>query len=243
MVPAANIIVAKPGASATEIQNLVVKPLEAIMNAQSGVKHTFGYAAPDFGVVTVQFDVGEDQEKSLVKLYNQLMQNLDSIRTKGFDVTLNYLTPETGIGTFGLTANATWLLKYVLSASNGFVVLDRKGTERGSPDQAFPKFKGNATVNWNSGDFGASFTGRYIDSVIEQGGPTGTNKLDSRFYADVQLLFTPSFLDKRFAFTLGVNNLFNQDPPGCFSCGVNNYDPTTYDVPGQFGYLRVSYKM
>ncbi len=79
VVPAANIIVAKPGASATEIQNLVVKPLEAIMNAQSGVNHTFGYAAPDFGVVTVQFDVGEDQEKSLVKLYNQLMQNLDSM--------------------------------------------------------------------------------------------------------------------------------------------------------------------
>lgn len=79
VVPAANIIVAKPGASATEIQNLVVKPLEALMNAQSGVKHTFGYAVPDVGIVTVQFDVGEDQEKSLVKLYNQLMQNLDSL--------------------------------------------------------------------------------------------------------------------------------------------------------------------
>lgn len=77
VVPAANIIVAKPGASAVEIENLVVKPLEAIMNAQSGVKHTFGYAVPDYGVVTVQFDVGEDQEKSLVKLYNQLMQNMD----------------------------------------------------------------------------------------------------------------------------------------------------------------------
>ena len=77
VVPAANIIVAKPGASAEEIQNLVVKPLEAIMNAQSGVDHTFGYAAPDFGLVTVQFKVGEDQERSLVKLYNQLMQNLD----------------------------------------------------------------------------------------------------------------------------------------------------------------------
>jgi iron complex outermembrane recepter protein len=171
------------------------------------------------------------------------LQNLDSIRTKGVDVTANFLTSETGIGTFGLTANATWLLKYVLSASNGFVVLDRKGTERGSPDQAFPKFKGNATVNWSIGDFGASFTGRYIDSVIEQGGPTGTNKLNSRFYGDVQLMFTPSFLDKRFAFTVGVNNVFDQDPPACFSCSLNNYDPTTYDVPGQFGYLRVSYKM
>lgn len=79
VVPAANIIVAKPGATASEIQNLVVKPLEAIMNSQSGVKHTFGYAAADYGVVTVQFDVGQDQERSLVKLYNQLMQNLDRL--------------------------------------------------------------------------------------------------------------------------------------------------------------------
>jgi multidrug efflux pump subunit AcrB len=79
VVPAANIIVAKPGAGAQEIQNLVIKPLEALMNAQSGVKHTFGYAAADFGVVTVQFDVGENQEASLVKLYNQLMQNMDRI--------------------------------------------------------------------------------------------------------------------------------------------------------------------
>ncbi len=79
VVPAANIIVGKPGASATEVQNLVVKPLEAIINAASGVKHTFGYAAPDFGVVTVQFEVGEDQQKSMVKVYDQIMHNLDRI--------------------------------------------------------------------------------------------------------------------------------------------------------------------
>ncbi len=79
VVPAANIIVAKPGASAEEVHNLIVKPLETIMNAQSGVEHTFGYAANDYGVVTVQFEVGQDQEDSLVKLYNQLMQNMDRI--------------------------------------------------------------------------------------------------------------------------------------------------------------------
>ncbi len=77
VVPAANIIVAKPGATADEVENTIVKPLEAIMNSQAGVKHTFGFAANDYGVVTVQFDVGQDQEKSLVKLYNQLMQNMD----------------------------------------------------------------------------------------------------------------------------------------------------------------------
>ncbi len=79
VVPAANIMVAKPGAGPREIENLVVRPLEAIMNAQAGVDHTYGYATNDFGVVTVQFKVGEDQEKSLVKIYNQLMQNLDRI--------------------------------------------------------------------------------------------------------------------------------------------------------------------
>ena len=79
VVPADNIIVAKPGAGPREIQDLVVKPLEAIMASMSGVDHTYGYATNDFGVVTVQFKVGEDQQKSLVKMYNQLMQNLDRI--------------------------------------------------------------------------------------------------------------------------------------------------------------------
>jgi iron complex outermembrane receptor protein len=59
----------------------------------------------------------------------------------------------------------------------------------------------------------------------------------------VQIHYSPSAFDRRITFTAGVNNVFNQDPPACFSCSVNNYDPTTYDVPGQFGYLRISYKM
>ena len=70
-----------------------------------------------------------------------------------------------------------------------------------------------------------------------------THRLGSRFYGDIQLNYNPSMLDHRFALTAGVNNVFDKDPPGCFTCSVNNFDPTTYDVPGQFGYLRVSYKM
>ena len=171
------------------------------------------------------------------------LQNLDSIKTKGIDLIATYRSRRGPAGTFGLHANASWLLKYVLSASNGFVVLNRRGTERGSPDQAFPKFKGNATADWTLGDFGASVTGRYIAKVTELKGDGTPHDLGSRFYTDLQLNYTPSVLDRRFALTAGVNNVFDKDPPGCFSCSVNNFDPTTYDVPGQFGYLRVSYKM
>lgn len=175
---------------------------------------------------------------------NGTLQNLDKIETRGIDVTANYRSPTTGIGSFGLSANATWLTKYVLTASNGFVVLDRKGTERGSPDQAFPKFKGNATLNWSISDFSASFTGRYVSAVTEINPNDGTpNPMASRFYGDVQFVLTPGFMERRFALTVGVNNVFNQDPPACFSCSLNNFDPTTYDVPGQFGYARLTYKM
>ena len=46
-----------------------------------------------------------------------------------------------------------------------------------------------------------------------------------------------------FGFAIGVNNLFNVDPPACISCGLNNMDPTTYDVPGTFFYARATYHM
>ena len=78
-VPAANVIVAFPGAGAEQVENLVVKPLEALMAALPGVDHTYGYAADDVGVVTVQFEVGQDEQRSLVKLYNQVQRNLDRI--------------------------------------------------------------------------------------------------------------------------------------------------------------------
>ena len=175
------------------------------------------------------------------------LQNLSSIHTRSIDASLSYRTPQTGAGRFGLTANGSWLLKYIVVEANGAssLVLNRKGTERGSPDQAFPKFKGNATIDWSLGDLAASVTGRYIHSVheIDQFTYALANKLGSRFYVDAQVNWTPPVLDHRMMLTVGGNNLTDKDPPGCFTCSVNNYDPTTYDIPGQFFYGRISYKM
>ena len=77
VVPAANIMVSKPGASPAEVEQLIVKPLEAILQGMAGVEHTYGLALDSLGVVTVQFYVGEDKEDSLVKLYDRIMSNLD----------------------------------------------------------------------------------------------------------------------------------------------------------------------
>lgn len=170
-----------------------------------------------------------------------LLQNIGEIRTRGVDLTVTYRSPETSVGIFGLSLNGNHLAKYTESfpTADGLTTISYKGTTRGFPDQSYPKFKGTGVVSWSLGDFGASFTGRYINHVTESDG----SRLSNTFYGDVQVVLTPSFLDKKFDFTLGVINVFNRNPPACTSCTGPNYDPTTYDVPGQFGYLRVAYKM
>ncbi|UCH53292.1 MAG: efflux RND transporter permease subunit [Pseudomonadota bacterium] len=79
VVPAANVIVAKPGATPQEVEALVVKPLEAILQGMAGIDHTYGMATDSLGVVTVQFRVGQDKEDSLLKLYDRIMSNVDRI--------------------------------------------------------------------------------------------------------------------------------------------------------------------
>lgn len=171
---------------------------------------------------------------------NGVLLNTGGIRTRGIDATFLLRTRDTGIGTFGLSVSGNYLLKYseTVPATDGSTVTDYTGTERGSPDQAYPHFKGQATIDWDLGIVAAAFTGRYIDNVVEiQNGA----ELKNRFYGDVQLSFRPAWMEQRFGLTLGINNVFDTDPPACSSCSLNNYDPTTYDVPGRFGYVRLSY--
>ncbi|AHE52487.1 hypothetical protein NX02_03665 [Sphingomonas sanxanigenens DSM 19645 = NX02] len=171
---------------------------------------------------------------------NGQLLNTGGIRTKGIDFTLTMRTTETGAGQFGLYVSGNYLLNYreTVPSTDGETVTEYRGTERGSPDQAYPRFKGLATVDWTVGPVTAAFTGRYIDDVDEI---SADNTLSSRFYGDVQLQFRPSWLDSKMALTAGINNVFDKDPPACFSCSLNNYDPTTYDIPGRFGYIRLSY--
>ena len=170
-----------------------------------------------------------------------LLQNIASIETDGLDLNLLYRGTEGSAGTFNLTWNNTFLFNYhvTVPATTGSTLIEREGTEQGSPDQAFPKFKSTGIIDWTRGNFGASVTGRYIGGVEEANG----NKMDARFYTDLQLRWSVPGMNNRFGFALGANNLFDVDPPACFTCGLNNMDPTTYDVPGRYFYVRATYKM
>ena len=78
-VPMIDVFVSFPGASASEIANLVSEPLERLMSEISGVKHVYSQSRAGMSMVTIRFDVGEQMEPSLVKVYDKLYSHLDLI--------------------------------------------------------------------------------------------------------------------------------------------------------------------
>jgi multidrug efflux pump subunit AcrB len=77
VVPAANVMVMLPGSSAKEVEELVAKKLEAKLWEIPGVEDVYSVSMNSMAVVTVKFFVGQDKERSLVKLYDKLMSNMD----------------------------------------------------------------------------------------------------------------------------------------------------------------------
>ncbi len=76
-VPMADVFVGYPGASPQEVESGIVAPLEKIVSNLHGVEYVYATAMPGQAMLTVQFYVGEDVERSLVKLYNELMKHMD----------------------------------------------------------------------------------------------------------------------------------------------------------------------
>ena len=141
-VPMVDIFVNYSGASSEQVASLAIDPLERIMSEIPGVKHVYSASQRGQGMVTVEFDVGEDMQESLVKLYDKLASNLDKmppgvseplVKPKAVDdvpvVTLTLWSHEYDDRELRLISlDLLQRLKEVPNTSQGFVV-------GGRPDQ------------------------------------------------------------------------------------------------------------
>lgn len=73
------IIIAIPGSTPREINNVVIKPLERKIREIKGVEHIYSMAMNNVGIVNVQYFIGENRESSNLKLYDKVMQNMDTL--------------------------------------------------------------------------------------------------------------------------------------------------------------------
>jgi len=76
-VTMANVLIAFPGASSADVQNMVARPAEQVLGQIAGIEHTYSVARPGMAVLTVQFKVGVPRTEALVRLYDVLNANQD----------------------------------------------------------------------------------------------------------------------------------------------------------------------
>jgi multidrug efflux pump subunit AcrB len=76
-VTMADVLIAFPGASAKDVENLVARPGEQVLSRMHGVEHVYSMARPGMAVITVQFDVGVKYNDAVLRLYDTVHSHRD----------------------------------------------------------------------------------------------------------------------------------------------------------------------
>ena len=196
--------------------------------------------------------------------------NIGAQNVEGYDLTMNYRLPETSWGTFSFTWDSTYLvLNESDQDGDGDIDTDDGGSVVGEYQDRNNNWRvrSNLMTRWEKGDVGATLFTRYYsrqeetcpfyyndygfgelctDATLgpgEFGGidvvQTGsTNKIGGVTYHDVSVYWKAPWNAK---VTLGVNNVFDKQPPRAYNAFANTFDPQ-YEIPGQFVYLQYNQK-
>lgn len=78
-VPMIDVLVGMPGASPTEVENRLTRPMEKLLWEIPGVEYIYSTSSPGRSMVIGRFVVGTDLEKALVYLNQKLQTNFDRI--------------------------------------------------------------------------------------------------------------------------------------------------------------------
>lgn len=76
-VTMADVLVAFPGASARDVENLVARPGEQVLSRMHGIEHVHSVSRPGMAVITVQFAVGVKYNDAVLRLYDTVHAHRD----------------------------------------------------------------------------------------------------------------------------------------------------------------------
>jgi multidrug efflux pump subunit AcrB len=79
IVPMVDVFVDWPGATPTEVEQRITRPMERLLWEVPGVEYLYSTSSPGQSMVVARFLVGEDEERALVRLNQKLAANADRI--------------------------------------------------------------------------------------------------------------------------------------------------------------------
>jgi iron complex outermembrane receptor protein len=162
--------------------------------------------------------------------------NAAGLKTDGMDIALTYTIPTENVGRFVLSADATRVFSYdIQQSTNGPVISGNGQRNFVNFGVSSPKLRGNLGVAWDLDQFGASLTGRYISSYLDD--RTGGRLIGDNFTLDAQLSVGIGDSKNRMKLSVGAINLFDQMPPA--AVGQQGFDATVHDPRGRVFYAKL----
>lgn len=201
-----------------------------------------------------------------VDFVNNTIQNIGRLDTDGVDLSFKYRLPEFSFGRFGVSLDTTYTKGYSRQIVAGDVTTEYHygGAYQSSStggDGNFSRIRALASLNWSLGAFDASWRTRFVsgfrvgqicatapDSFNVICPPTDTtpptfNSFHIGGYAMHSLAVGYNLDPVNTRFELGVDNVFDKQPPLLYQYGFNGAtDERTFDVVGRFYWGRVSVK-
>ena len=173
----------------------------------------FGSSAPECALITRSAGL-----TSPISLIRNAEANISFINTSGIDFDLSYRT-----GPFSARLYLNYLAQFDTQVNAGQPVINWAGANVvGSNPIAYPRLRGNLSLDYSSGRFGVTITeqmigsmGRFINAVNPLPGASNFNpgKVGAVFYTDLTLRYKLPVLDDKVETFVTVNNLFDKQPP------------------------------
>ncbi|NOU50579.1 TonB-dependent receptor [Pseudoalteromonas sp. JBTF-M23] len=161
--------------------------------------------------------------------------NVGGIDSSGIDFNMRYAT-DTEFGALTFNLDSTRYDTYDITQADGSVVENAGWFRRNSGDGNFPEWKTNIDVRLAQDNWSAGYAIRYIGEVEEPfGNEAGQRTVDSQTIHDVRF----SYFFDNFTTTIGVDNVFDEDPPYAATGFNDNTDPRTYNTTGRHVYLSL----
>jgi iron complex outermembrane recepter protein len=172
---------------------------------------------------------------------DQRFINLGEVKMAGFDINLK-AAKTTTYGRFQFNLDGTYYSKYDVQQPDGSFAGQVSNTYGAATTGVIPRYKQYATVTWGyagwSATLGNLFQSSYVDAQTD--GNDELRTVGSLSLWDLSGQYTGI---KNWRFALGVQNLFDTNPPfsnqqATFQAG---YDPSYYDARGRFLFGSVTY--
>ncbi len=185
--------------------------------------------------------------------------NTGSLQTKGIDASANYRFEIGNLGSLGLSLIGTYVDEFVTEPLPGAQKYDCAGLYGTVCEVPVPEWRHKLRANWSSPwGLDLSLTWRYIESVdvdttssnpqLSGAVRNSDKRLGSRSYIDLTgaYSFTDMGVFSNLTGRLGVNNLFDKDPPmvGQSTCPAvlcnGNTFPQVYETLGRYIFVGLT---